>query len=83
MSLVIVRPNPKLSSGMFNFSYDYHNQLEKLAVGEQVVVNGFDNKEDLRKFASLLLIPHSSGIGKNYEYKVNERELIYTTKRID
>jgi hypothetical protein len=84
MTTIMARPDPKGSSDMFRFSYEYYKELEKIVVGERIIVKGFEDKNDLRGFASIILIPHSEfGTGKNYEYKINEKNLTYITERAD
>jgi hypothetical protein len=84
MNISMTRPNLNGISSMCLFNLDYSANLEKLIIGEHIIVGRFPDKSELRFFARIMLNsdPLRKDEGKNYEYTLNEKDLTYKVKRI-
>ena len=85
LNVLMARPDANSGSETFDFCSKYYKLLEELEVGEQIRVGKFTDEPDLLGFASMMLKPdfqQTKGDGRNYEYTVNEKFLIYKVKRI-
>ena len=79
MAITMTRPNFESFADMSLFFIEYRDTLERLAVGGELVVSRFHDKAELRDFAGEA---RKLGNGsKNYQHTINEKELVYITRR--